>query len=509
MRDDRRPVTMLEDFWRKIGRRVVASNLVGALLAALSGALTSASADLKGEPGFGESDGIALATYLLVSLVVGFWVGRRICEPVARWVREARGPTDRELRNLFRLPWRMAVHSMVGWLGAALIWTGLTSVSHDAGYVVRVALSIMLGGLTTSGLVYLVVEWTTRPLVAVALAHEAPQRRLAPGVRTKLMVAWMVGSDVFLLMIGLSFVGRPASRPPSALATWFIIGAGLLAGTAVVHVATRSLAIPLLELRRSVGRVQHGDLDVRLEVNDGAEIGLLQAGFNQMVAGLREREVLSDLFGRQVGTEVARRALAAGDVVLGGERREVAVVFVDLIGSTRLAQTSAPEEVVDVLNRFFATVVRVVSEEGGWVNKFEGDGCLCVFGAPAATDDFAARALRASRTLRRELLALAAATPELDAAIGVSAGAVVAGNVGAEERYEYTVIGGPVNEAARLTDEAKQRFGRVLAGEDVVSRAGAEANSWTVGGELTLRGYDEAVLVYEPGAAGSRQPVGS
>ena len=89
-------------------------------------------------------------------------------------------------------------------------------------------------------------------------------------------------------------------------------------------------------------------------------------------------------------------------------------------------------------------------------------------------------------------------TPELDAAIGVSAGTVVAGNIGAEERYEYTVIGLPVNEAARLTDEAKQRFGRVLASEEAIQRAGEEGGSWTVAAELLLRGYDNPTLVYEP-----------
>src|SRR5207248_1894368 len=247
-----------------------------------------------------------------------------------------------------------------------------------------------------------------------------------------------------------------------------------------------------------VGRVQRGDLDVVLTVNDGGELGMLQAGFNQMVAGLKERAVLQDLFGRHVGEDVARNAVAAGEIVLGGERREVAAVFIDVIGSTRLAQSKAPEDVLRLLNQFFATIVRVVAEEGGWVNKFEGDGALCVFGAPMPAADCAARALRAARTLRRELLALAAVTPELDAAIGVSAGTVVAGNIGAEERYEYTVIGLPVNEAARLTDEAKQRFGRVLASEEAIQRAGEEGGSWTVAAELLLRGYDNPTLVYEP-----------
>jgi class 3 adenylate cyclase len=351
--------------------------------------------------------------------------------------------------------------------------------------------------LTTVGITYLVTEWTIRPVVALALAEDVPQRAIAPGVRTKLWLSWAVGSDVFLLLIGLSLYGRPAGNPASPAAIWFIIVAGLVAGSLVLYVATRSLVTPLRELRQSVERVRTGDLEVSVDVNDGGEIGLLQAGFNQMVTGLRERRTLQDLFGRHVGQDVAQHALEAG-VVLGGERREVGVIFVDIINSTGLAWSQSPEVVVDTLNRFFEVVVHVVTAEGGWVNKFEGDGALCIFGAPVAQEDYAQRALRAARTMRRELLALTAVHPSLDAAIGVSAGAVVAGNVGAAERYEYTVIGTPVNEAARLTDEAKQRLGRVLASEDALSRAPAEKRWWLVAAELQLRGHVEPVLVYEP-----------
>jgi adenylate cyclase len=129
-----------------------------------------------------------------------------------------------------------------------------------------------------------------------------------------------------------------------------------------------------------------------------------------------------------------------------------------------------------------------------------------VFGAPMAQDDHATRALRAARTIRREILALSATEAGVDAAVGVSSGTVVAGNVGAEQRYEYTVIGDPVNEAARLTDEAKHRLGRVLASDEAVARSDGEARSWTVADELQLRGRSEPTLVYEPApSAGIRE----
>ena len=164
----------------------------------------------------------------------------------------------------------------------------------------------------------------------------------------------------------------------------------------------------------------------------------------------------------------------------------------------RFERGIAPDEVVTVLNVFFDAVVRRVGAEGGWVNKFEGDGAMCVFGAPEPQVDHANRALRAARTLRRDLLALAVTHPGLDAAVGVSSGIVVAGNVGTELRYEYTVIGDPVNEAARLTDLAKSHGGRIVVSERTVQAAGGSGEGWCPGECVTLRGRSQPTQTFVP-----------
>jgi adenylate cyclase len=172
-------------------------------------------------------------------------------------------------------------------------------------------------------------------------------------------------------------------------------------------------------------------------------------------------------------------------VRLGGELREAAVLFVDVIGSTDLASRTAPQAVVERLNAFFALVLETIDDHGGWINKFEGDAALCIFGVPAYRDDVAGRALAAARILCRRL----ASDAPLQAAIGVSAGKVVAGNIGAAHRLEYTVIGDPVNEAARLTELAKQRVPRLLASEAAISRASrGEAAHWRLDEAVLLRG---------------------
>ena len=243
----------------------------------------------------------------------------------------------------------------------------------------------------------------------------------------------------------------------------------------------------LRDLRQAVTRVGQGDYDVAVVVDDAGEIGLLQEGVNRMAAGLAEQERLRDLFGRHVGTTVAQRALATG-VSLGGEERTVAALFVDIAGSTSLVRPTRPEEMVGLLDRFFPVVVDAVEEEGGLVNKFEGDAALCVFGAPADHEDPAGAALRAARRIWDAV----AAAGEVDVGIGVACGRVWAGQVGAASRLEYTVIGDPVNEAARLTDLAKAHPGRAMASEPTVLAAGAaERHHWVRGEDVVLRGRGE------------------
>jgi adenylate cyclase len=253
--------------------------------------------------------------------------------------------------------------------------------------------------------------------------------------------------------------------------------------------------------------VESGDLSATVPIADSGEIGDLQLRFNRMTAGLREREHLRDLFGRHVGTDVARYAMDNTD--LGGEVREVSVLFIDIKGSTGLAERLSPDRVVAMLNDLFSAVVAAVEAEDGWANKFEGDAALCIFGAPIPQADHARRALRAARRLSVDLQQLGRRHPGLDAGIGVATGKVVAGNIGSERRYEYTVIGDAVNLAARLCELAKDTPRRVLGDAASVAAAGdEERGQWESRGEVELRGRRRTAAVYAPvAAARSAAPV--
>ncbi len=249
--------------------------------------------------------------------------------------------------------------------------------------------AMLLGGETTCAVTYLLHERIIRPVTVLALAGAPAPERTGPGVSGRLAMAWSLGTGIPLLGILTAATAGMVDpdQDPALLAgaIAFLAVIGLVVGSFAISIASRSVAEPIAAVRRAMARVEEGDYDSRVPVDDGSEVGLLEAGFNSMAAGLHERERLRDLFGRHVGREVAQAALERdGDVELGGELREVAVVFVDVIGSTRLAIRRPPHEVVALLNRFFSIVVEEVEAHCGWVNKFEGDAALCVFGAPTA-----------------------------------------------------------------------------------------------------------------------------
>ena len=479
---------------RRVRNRLLLANAAGGSVVLAYGQL-ALGRGLAPQVGLPIVVGSFLATFFVSAVLANVWAFLAFNRSVA-WVVEERPPSDEERAAVLRLPWRSALRPLLFWLmGAAGYAVAAPLLGAGALDVFQVVDAIVLGGVVTCALGFLLIERSFTPLFALALAGEPPRRPATLGVRMRLLFAWAAGSCVPLLAFGLDAAVPSTRMPASAVAVLTVAGVG--AGLLATFATAKSLADPLDAVRDAIGRVRDGRLDVTLTVDDGGEIGQVQAGFNKMVDGLRERELVQDLFRRHVGPAVAVRALEHG-TGLGGQQGDASIVFVDLVGSTAMAEVLPATEVVATLNDFFEVVVRCVDAQGGWVNKFEGDGALCVFGAPATQPDHAARALHAARLLQRAMVELATCHPGLEAGIGVSSGQVVAGNVGTEARYEYTVIGPAVNEAARLTDVAKGRTVKVLASGEAVRRAGDEAAEWTDVGTVALRGRAAPTAIYEP-----------
>jgi adenylate cyclase len=482
---------------RETDRRSVERSIIARLLVAnaIAGAVVTTYLVLAAHlpPGVSRVRNFAvIATIFTLGLVlmsvVAVRLARRLLLPPLSWVDE-RPPTSTEADLVLALPRRIATFQLPFWCVAAL-GTALGQLANPDPKPLFAFVGVLQGGFFAAAIGYLLAERLLRPYLAIALEHAAPSARSSVGVGPRLLLAWLVGSGIPLIVIVATPLVASDADLPVTVPMVFLAVAGFISGLLLTGAAARSIGEPLRAVRYGLQRVAAGELTTTVRVDDTGEVGELQRGFNQMVAGLRERERLADLFGRHVGLEVAQRALQEG-AALGGETREISALFVDIIGSTTMARERSAPDVVALLNQFFAIVISCIDAEGGWVNKFEGDGALCVFGAPVSQDDHAARALRAARQIARSL-------HDIDAGIGVSSGEAVAGNVGAEQRFEYTIIGQPVNEAARLSDAAKTRPSRLVASATAVAASGDEAREWRAAGTLSLRGLAPDFSVCEP-----------
>jgi len=432
--------------------------------------------------------------YGLAALGIGALAGFVLQGRTLKWLARGQVPTRDEARRALRHPLDLAVITGALWfIGAilcALLGVGLHAHAHN---VFGVFGGLILAGITTAGVTYMIVVWIGRPITVIALSVYPPTEAILFTLRTRVLLNWLLTTGIPLIGIIL-ILSSPRSSNKDGL-----IHAGLVAAVVAMAIGVtastmlaKAIGDPLRRMAVRVERIAEGDLESDVEVDDVGEIGMLQRGLNDMVEGLRERERIQDLFGRHVGPAVAEEAITGG-VTLSGESREVVALFVDITASTSLTRSTDPVEFVAMLNRFFGIVVDAVERHGGLVNKFEGDAALCVFGAPVELDSPASSALAAARSIRDRVLEAG----EVEVGIGVAWGPVIAGQIGASSRLEYTVIGDAVNEAARLTDLAKRVDGNILASEATVENADDEEREhWIKGRVFRLRGRDAPTHTY-------------
>jgi adenylate cyclase len=200
--------------------------------------------------------------------------------------------------------------------------------------------------------------------------------------------------------------------------------------------------------------VAAGDYTTRVELDRTDELGELARAFNAMSAGLAERDRVRDLLDKNVSPEVAAQLLRDG-ATLGGQEREVTILFADLRGFTTLSEKIAPPELLTLLNRYLDRMATEIERHGGVIDKFIGDAIMALFGAPLAQEHPAERALAAALDMERALVDLnreleREGLAPLALGIGVNTARVVAGNIGSHRRLNYSVIGDGVNVAARL-----------------------------------------------------------
>jgi adenylate cyclase len=440
---------------------------------------------------------IIAALVVLATIAVGI-AGAHSLAPTLGWFLAGDEPTKEQREAAMKLAGRQSAILLAAWAFSAAVMA-LINRTVGAAPLPPMLLGVLLGGPAAAGTGLLLSQHSLRPIM-IAATRDATPRLAVPGVFARLVLMWFLCSAVPIGVIATFVVLRSygwlIQRSASLDVPILVVSlAALILGLPTMILTSRSIADPLGEVVDAMGQVEHGHMETRVGAYERSQIGRLQTGFNRMVVGLAERDRLRDLFGRYVGTDVARRAIEEG-AQLSGDVVEAAVLYIDLVGSTQLAESRPPQEVAEVLNDFFRIVVGAVDERQGLINKFAGDAALAVFGAPLRMTEPASAALATARALAVKLRQL-----PVDFGIGVSAGRVFAGNIGAENRYEYTVIGDSVNEAARLADLAKTAESRILCSAAAIDHAGdAERGQWSECYSTVLRGRSEATQVCAPSA---------
>ncbi|OMH55173.1 adenylate/guanylate cyclase domain-containing protein [Mycobacterium tuberculosis] len=440
---------------------------------------------------------VAGPAYTVIGMALGSYYVKVQTLAALRWASEEHTPSRADQRNTLLAPLRVAVGTLILWAVGAALFTTLYGLANRL-FIPQVMFSTLFCGVLVATACYMLTEFALRPVAAQALEAGLPPGRFALGIIGRTMVVWLLSSGVPLFGIALlgilEMVLQNFTDIQFAYGVLIVSSATLIGGFLLMWILAWLTAAPVRVVRAALKRVEQGDLRGDLVVFDGTELGELQRGFNAMVNGLRERERVRDLFGRHVGREVA--AAERERPQLGGEDRHAAVVFVDIVGSTQLVDNQPAAHVVKLLNRFFAIVVNEVDRHHGLINKFAGDAALAIFGAPNRLDRPEDAALAAARAIAERL---ANEMPEVQAGIGVAAGQIVAGNVGAKQRFEYTVVGKPVNQAARLCELAKSHPARLLASSDTLHAASeTERAHWSLGETVTLRGHEQPTRLAVP-----------
>jgi len=288
--------------------------------------------------------------------------------------------------------------------------------------------------------------------------------------------------------------------------------AALIAAMLVAVGIARGVSRPMQQLAAHTNLVAAGDYTQRIDLPREDELGQLASAFNHMTEGLAERDRVRNLLGMVVSPEIATQLLHS-DLKLGGEEREVTILFCDLRDFTSFSEKMPPTEVLTLLNRYLDRMSTIIERHGGVIDKYIGDAIMALFGAPVAAPDAPARAVAAARDMAQALEGLngelrAEGKPILAFGIGINTARVVAGNMGSKTRLNYTVIGDGVNLASRLEGLTKDP---AYATPIIVSEATLVSITPRPFarelGEVKVKGKSDAVKIYALAPKGeSRMP---
>jgi adenylate cyclase len=273
----------------------------------------------------------------------------------------------------------------------------------------------------------------------------------------------------------------------------------LLLGILIMTVFVTVMVKPIRLLVRGVDAIAAGNFDQKINIRRADELGDLTAAFNDMARSLMEKEKIKGAFNKYVNKDILDRILQHQDgLKLGGEKKMLTVFFSDIRGFTPMSEALSPEEVVHILNEYFTAMTAIIFKYGGYLDKFMGDAIMALYGAPMELPDHADRAVLAAVEMSEKMKELQAkwrleGKREVNIGIGINTGEVVVGNIGSNERMEFTAIGDTVNLTQRLESVAEK--GQILISGATYERVKHRVNAVMLD-PIKVKGKTEKVIAY-------------
>ena len=283
-----------------------------------------------------------------------------------------------------------------------------------------------------------------------------------------------------------------------------IVGYFLSVTLFLVFVFSMTLTSPLETLTNLIHLVSKGNFDVnasgQVKTFFKDEVKELATAFDSMTEGLKERDKVKNLFNKFHGSSVTED-LMKKDVSIGGQSKDVIVFFSDIRGFTAFSEKRKPEEVVGMLNEYFAVMVKIINANGGIVDKFIGDAIMAVWGVPKANKKDAHNAVKACLEMRRALADLnekrmGRKEPPIQIGMGLHAGSAISGTIGSDERMEYTIIGNTVDTGSRIESSTKA-FGSDLLVSDTVLEKIGDSYLTEYAGSAEVKGRSEPLKLHK------------
>jgi adenylate cyclase len=373
----------------------------------------------------------------------------------------------------------------------------------DPRVIIHLPISVTIAGLIGVSHAYFAVELVGRRLLYPVLFQNARPAE-TPGARPVSLagraVLCAVAAGVCPIVSLLLLLIAPASTEHHG--PWFAISVGAVGiafGLSTAYMLAHDVAEPIRQLRRAAGKVADGKFQTKVGLQRADELGELIDEFNDMVDGLRDKQRIMETFGRHVGRRAAQQILDRNPG-LGGQEREITILFADLRNFTDRCSRCAPEHVVSILNQFFTEMVEIVERHGGMLNKFLGDGFMAMFGAAELEANHAERAVGAGRQMIRQLDDLNAQLASqgyepLGIGVGIHTGPAIVGSIGSPQRMEYTAVGDTVNVASRVESLTKV-VGEFLLMTEATRNAISDGIVVEQMPSQTVKGKSEPLVIY-------------